>query len=37
MNDVDTKELIECYKKVLDYLKTLDNKKKEIEKDNHDA
>lgn len=32
MNNVETDELLECYKKVLEYLKKLDDKKKEVEK-----
>lgn len=32
MNSIETKELLECYKMVLDYLKKLDDKKVEVEK-----
>lgn len=32
MENIDTEELLNCYKKVLDYLKALEDKKNEIEK-----
>lgn len=32
MNNVNTDELLECYKKVLEYLKQLEGKKEEVEK-----
>lgn len=32
MENVDTEELLKCYERVLSYLKSLEDKKKEIEK-----
>lgn len=32
MENIDTEELLNCYKRIIDYLKTLEDKKKEIEK-----
>ena len=32
MENIDTEELLNCYKRIIDYLITLEDKKKEIEK-----
>lgn len=37
MENIETNELLDCYKKVLDYIKSLEDKKKNIEKDMKDA
>ncbi len=37
MENIETEELLKCYEKVVEYLKTLENKKKDIEKEMENA
>ncbi len=37
MEKIETKELIDCYNKILEYLKTLETKKAEVEKSMENA
>ena len=37
MENIETEELLKCYEKVVEYLKTLEGKKKDIEKEMENA
>ena len=37
MQECDTKELIECYNKIIEYIKSLEGKKEEADKVKEDA